>query len=221
MRGHQHTTIDPSYRDRLRMVLAMRGWPRVPAIRRLVAATLMLLAVALALRPATADRVTTSAVVAAKDLPAGTTLAPADVTVRQVPRDVVPHGVLTTADAAVGQVLGSATRAGEPLTDVRLVGPANTRLASGDPNAAIVPVRLADPGVADLLHPGTRVDVVTLDPQQDTTELLATNATVVTVRGEERPADHHGRLVVIALPHDVAAKVAAYSLKQPVTVTLR
>ena len=40
----------------------------------------------------------------------------------------------------------------------------DTAITARDPKAAVVPIRLADPAVADLLGPGSRVDVVSLDP---------------------------------------------------------
>jgi hypothetical protein len=97
---------------------------------------------------------------------------------------------------------------------VRLVGPENTLLATGNPDAVAVPVRLTDAAVADLLRPGSRVDVVG-EPA-----VLANDAVVVAVRPSEG-VSAKGRLVVVALPRQVAAKVAAASLAQPVTVTLR
>ncbi|GAA3432368.1 hypothetical protein [Kutzneria kofuensis] len=111
-------------------------------------------------------------------------------------------------------MLTGAARAGEPITDVRLVGPENTLLATGNPDAVAVPVRLTDAAVADLLRPGSRVDVVG-DPA-----VLANDAVVVAVRPSEG-ASAKGRLVVVALPRQAAAKVAAASLAQSVTVTLR
>jgi hypothetical protein len=87
-------------------------------------------------------------------------------------------------------------------------------LATGDPNAVAVPVRLTDAAVADLLRPGSRVDVVG-DPG-----VLANDAVVIAVRPSEG-VSAKGRLVVVALPRSAAAKVAAASLAQPVTVTLR
>jgi hypothetical protein len=97
------------------------------------------------------------------------------------------------------------------------VGPENSRLAAGDPTAAAVPFRLADPAVADMLTPGVRVDVVTVAPSSTDPVVLATNATVLTVRR----ADTESSLVVIALPREEATRVAAAALGQPVTVTLR
>jgi hypothetical protein len=97
------------------------------------------------------------------------------------------------------------------------VGPENSRLAAGDPAAAAVPFRLADPAVADLLTPGVRVDVVTIAANNTDPVVLATDATVLTIRG----AAEDSSLVVIALPREEATRVAAAALDQPVAVTLR
>jgi pilus assembly protein CpaB len=226
----RRTPLNPFPLDRLRSLLRGRGWPRTMALRRVVAVALVVLAGALALRPAgarEADR--TDVVVAAKDMAPGSLLSRSDVAVRSLPGSVVPSGALTHLETAVGRVLSGPVRAGEPLTDVRLVGRADTTLTTGDPDAATVPVRLADPDVADLLRPGIRVDVVTLDPDHQNDPVLAENATVVTVRdtdgssGGVAGTDQHqsGRLVLVALPRQFATRLAAASLRQPVTVTLR
>jgi pilus assembly protein CpaB len=86
-----------------------------------------------------------------------------------------------------------------------------------------VPVRLADAAVADLLTPGTRVDVVSADPR-GAGALLAADAIVVTVladNSDRGSALRPGRLVVVAMARDAATRVASTSLNQPVTVTLR
>lgn len=195
--------------------LPTKGWPRLFAFRRLLALALLLAAAALAVHtPTTPSGV--PMLVASRDLPAGVTLQATDVHVVQAPEPLRPARALTAPTQVGGRVLASATTAGEPLTDTRLVSPANARLSTGDPTAAAVPFRLADPAVAGLLTPGARVDVVTVtgtDPL-----VLATNATVLTVR----PAsDTEGRLVVLALPSTEATRVAGASLGQPVAVTLR
>lgn len=217
--------------ERLRSLLRTRGWPRALALRRFVAIALVLLAGLLTLRPAGARESSQSAVlVAARDLTSGRVLTAADVTTRFLPYGVVPSGALTNPGAGVGRVLAGPVRAGEPLTDVHLVGPTAIALTSGDPTAATVPLRLADPDVADLLRPGIRVDVVTLDPDQQSNPVLAENATVVTVRdtastsgapGIAGGPGQRGRLVLVAVPRESATQLAAASLRQPVTVTLR
>ncbi|PXY17906.1 SAF domain-containing protein [Prauserella endophytica] len=199
-----------------------RGHPAT-LIRRALAAVLFLLAAALAARPATADGDAGGPVlVAARDLPLGTTLRPADVRVVQMPDSLRPAGALADAARIAGKRLMGVARAGEPLTDARLVGAHST-----PPGTATVPVRLADAGVAQLLRPGTRVDVVTLGAAEQHEKVLASGATVLTVLTEaSRPRDgplgeDEAPLVLLAAPTAVAAHLAAVSLGQPVTVTLR
>ncbi|HJP78720.1 MAG TPA: SAF domain-containing protein [Pseudonocardiaceae bacterium] len=220
--------LSPSAVDRVRRLFGLRG----PWVRRGLAAVCVIVALVLALRPDSAGAHPTAPVLVARhDLGPGSTLAPADVTLRRIPADLLPSGALTTVRAATGHVLGGALRAGEPITDVRLV---DTGIAAGVPGSSAVPVRLADPGVADLLRPGVRVDVVTMDanqaddpswaagsPSGTTGALLASGAIVLTVRDADTAPGQHGRLVVLALPEQVATRVAAVSLRQPVTVTLR
>jgi pilus assembly protein CpaB len=200
------------------MKLPLRGWPRRLAIRRVVAVLLVLAAAALAIRPQPRDTDTVPMLVAARDLPPGTTLRDGDLTVSRLPPSLRPKAALTDPAEARGRVLAAATTEGEPLTAPRLLGHENTHMTSGDPSAAAVPFRLADPAVAALLTAGLRVDVVTVSPSS-TAEVLATNATVVTVHEADETSE--GRLVVLALPREEATRVAAASLGQPVAVTLR
>ena len=212
--------------DRLRQFLGNRGWPRALALRRLTAGALVLLAAALALRPHTVRaEPTVPILVAARDLAPGVILTPADVRVVAAPAALRPAAALGSPREVAGRVLAGAATSGEPITRARLVGPENTRLSTGGTDDVAVPVRLADPAVADLLTPGAVVDVVTADPHGTAGALLAAGATVVTVRAADPPGGastgRPGRLVVIAMPRDTATKVASVSLGQPVTVTLQ
>lgn len=200
--------------EALLAALRTSGWRRVALLRRGAAAALAVLALVLALAPA-AGTDTVEVPVAARDLDAGTTLAAADLRLAPYPRDLVPSGVLP-AEAA-GRVLAGALRAGEPLTDVRIAGPVLAARLAG-PGAAAVPVRLADPTVAGLLHPGDRVDVVTVGAD-GLGSVLAADAAVLTVLPPEQAGG--GRLVLVALPGALATAVAAASLSETVTITLR
>jgi Flp pilus assembly protein CpaB len=170
---------------------------------------LVVLAAFLALRPARAQDA--PMVVAHHSLAPGTVLSTSDIKLVRAPPSLVPVGALTDLVAAQNQVLTSAAAAGEPITAARLLSPENTRLTAGRPDAATVPIRLADDGMAELLAPGSHVDIVA--PEQ---EVIATDATVVTVRSTDK-----GHLVLVALPRETATRVAAASLARAVTVTLR
>jgi Flp pilus assembly protein CpaB len=219
VRAIRAARVAPSPGNRIRRLSGLRG----PWVQRGLAAAFAILALVLALRPDPSGAQPTAPVLLARhDLAPGSTLTPADVVLRQLPADLLPTGALSTVRAATGHVLGGALRAGEPITDVRLV---DTSFPGGAPGTSAVPVRLADPAVADLLHPGARVDVVTTDqtddPASSAGSVLATGAIVLTVRDADTAPGQHGRLVVLALPEQVAIRVAAVSLRQPVTVTLR
>ncbi|QGK68653.1 Flp pilus assembly protein CpaB [Allosaccharopolyspora coralli] len=211
-------------RERLLAHLPQGPGTRVTFLRRIAAAALLVLAAVLAVQPsATTAPAEATVFVAERDLAPGRPLGPDDVTPRQVPAEHVPNGALTDSSQATGRVLAAATRAGEPLTDVRLVGPELTRLTSGDQGHVAVPVRLADPDVADLLHQGRRVDVVTTaeSTSPDAGAVVAENVPVLAVGPSLDTAGEQGRLLVVAVPGDRAAQVAADALTHAVTVTLR
>ncbi|QKV78048.1 SAF domain-containing protein [Amycolatopsis sp. Hca4] len=187
---------------------------RTRLIRRWLAAGLLVLGGLLLAHPGLARGAPT--VLAAHDLPPGTTLSAADVRLADIPDEARPAGVLTSLDAVEGRLLAGAVRSGEPLTDVRLA----TAPTAVDPGTATVPVRLADEAVAELLQPGQQVDIIAAPDQAAPASVLAAGATVVTI-GHRQPATPKGPLVLLRLPEASATRVAAISLERPVTVTLR
>ena len=116
--------------------------------------------------------------------------------------------------------------AGETLTDLRLLGPRLAAAATGIANARIVPVRLADGGVAELLRGGDRVDVVTTTekansgaaPNPRTLAVAASVVLVTQAAGGVRGSSD--RIVLMALPNQQATTVAAASLTSALTVVL-
>jgi len=209
--------IAPRWRHRLVEVLRGPSWRRVVLARRLVAALFAVSALVLALAPSEGE---VEVVVVAREVAAGATLAAGDLAVRQWPRAQVPDGALRDPAAAQGRVLVGAARAGEAVTDVRLVGPELAR-REGSPDAAAVPVRLADADVAALLVAGSRVDVVTVGPSADEPVVLARDAIVLAVLPPGDTPGARGRLALVGLPRALATRVAAASLAEQVAVTLR
>ncbi|WP_231610607.1 RcpC/CpaB family pilus assembly protein, partial [Rhodococcus sp. CX] len=96
--------------------------------------------------------------------------------------------------------------------------------ATGNPDARVVPIRLADAGVGDLLREGDLVDVLTVAPGSGdlspNAQVLATGATVVLAHSAEGARDQRERVVLLALAPDQATAVAAASLVSALTVTL-
>ncbi|HEY0902708.1 MAG TPA: SAF domain-containing protein [Marmoricola sp.] len=194
----------------------------VLARRRLLAALLTAVAVATGIHAAsTPPPATVDVVVAARDLPAGVVLAPDDLRPVGFAPGSVPAGTADDLGDTVGRTLAAPLRAGEPVTDVRLVGPALTR---GYPGLSAVPVRLPDAGMADLLRVGDVVDLVSADPQGGTATIVATHVPVLAVPAttpEVRASGLPGRLVVVgAAPADVP-RIADASARTFLTVSFR
>ncbi|MCA1004460.1 SAF domain-containing protein [Rhodococcus hoagii] len=202
-------------------------WARTDTARRITAGVLIVAAAALLLRDGLRDS-GAPVLVAARDLTPGTILTPDDVrAVDRLDPDLPEGSVRVVADAS-GRTVASPVRAGEILTDVRLLGPRLTEAAAGSPDARMVPVRLTDPGLSELIRAGDRVDVLTVDQTSGTTEarrptatVLATDATVVLVAPESSGGGRRDRVVMLALPAPAAGAVATASLTDALTVTLR
>jgi pilus assembly protein CpaB len=213
-------TLAPLLRERWETVWRGSGFGRTVFLRRAAAALLAGLAAVLALvpRPGSAE---VPVLVAARDLGPGTVLGETEVMSRELPPQAVPAGTARTRAAVLGHMLAAPVRRGEPLTDVRLAGPELARAVSADPAAVSVPLRLPDPDIATLLHPGAVVDVVALGERQDEPKVLASGARVLAVLATDGPGAHEGRLVLLALDAIGATKVAGASLSGALTVTLR
>ena len=186
-------------RERLR-----RGLRRtVLARRRPLAAACAAVAVLAGVHAARPQPASTVPVrVAAHDLASGTVLSGDDLVTRPYPADVAPPG---SVSHAVGRTLAAPVRAGEPVTDVRLVAPS---LVAGYPGRVALPVRVADADAVALLRVGDRVSLVAADPRRGTASYVAVDVPVLALPrpGSTAPeaAQLSGRLVVVAsFPSDV------------------
>lgn len=192
-------------------------------MRRAIAAGLVgVAAVSAVTGGASDDR--TRTVVAARDLRPGQTLTVDDVTVVERDASQLPSGALTDPAEALGHTLAGPVPAGEVLVGVRMLGPRLAAATTGDSAARVVPVRLADPGVGDLLREGDLVDVLTVAeasaPSAPEVRVLATGATVVLAQGTDETNNRGEKVVLLALPPEPATAVAAASLVSALTVTL-
>lgn len=156
--------------------------------------------------------------VAARDLPSGAVLAPRDLMQVSMPVDLA---IARTPTRVLGRTLAAPVRRGEPVTDVRLVGPA---LAQGYPGLVTVPVRIPDPGVVALLRVGDRIDLVAVDPQGGGTEVVATGVPVLALPqpdSEDTSATGlGGRLVVVGAAPGEIDKLADASVTRFLTIAL-
>ena len=153
-----------------------------------------------------------------------------DVVLTDYRADVRPEGSAGTLDAIVGKTVAGATRRGEPITDARILGPRLAAVSTGTADARVVPLRLADAGVAELLREGDRVDVFTADEHNRSDvpapgpTMLAADAVVVLVTAAEGGSSGTGRaakerVVMLALPTADAGRIATASLTSAMTVT--
>jgi Flp pilus assembly protein CpaB len=160
-------------------------------------------------------------VVAARDLAAGTVLTAAALRTVRFPAELAPGGNASSPERLTGRTLAAALRAGEPISDVRVVGPGLT--AQLGPGLVAAPVRLADLAVARLVRAGDRVDVLASSPESARAELVAAGALVLAATGTGDPgtaADGGGGLLLLAVDGSTAARLAAASASATLTVTL-
>ena len=174
----------------------------VLARRRLLAALLAGVAVAAVVESATAPpQPAVGVLTAARDLPAGEVLDGDDLVEVDFAPGSVPSGA---ARDVVGRTLAAPVGRGEPVTDVRLVGPA---LTAGDPGLTAVPVRLPDAGMVALLEVGDRIDLIGTDPQGSGASVVATGVPVLALprpSADSAGSAQPGELVVVgADPADV------------------
>ncbi|MGX1160220.1 Flp pilus assembly protein CpaB [Arthrobacter sp. SLBN-100] len=196
----------------------LAGW--LSRNRRLAVALLLCLAAAITVHQLTpAPAYTVTAIAAAKDLPAGSAMGPADLARVQVPPDMMAAGFLDQESQVAGKQLAAPLRKGQLLTDAQLLGPG--LLAGTPPGSAAVPLRMADPSSIQLVSPGQLVNVVLTAAngfdQQAPSEVLATGVPVLWTSGKGGQsgqwlgtAETDG-LIVVAASAEQAARLAGAS----------
>ncbi|GAA3133092.1 RcpC/CpaB family pilus assembly protein [Streptosporangium carneum] len=205
-----HTGSSP-----VRRLTAVRrlGGRRHRLIATVVAALAMMCAV-LGLRPETAS---VTVLAAARDLSGGT-LGVTDLKAVALRPGTVPDGALRPGTPIAGKILTSPMRRGEPLTDVRLLGPG--LLATQGPGRVATPVRVADPQTARLLSPGDVVDVLAAPSTWDGSapaRTVAEDVTVLAVPGGEPDRD---ALVVLATTSTQAVELASAQAGGRLSITI-
>lgn len=190
--------------------------------RRLLSALFAAAAVLAGVRAVSpAPPATESVLTAARDLPSGTVLGSDDLVTLQLPDGSAPDG-LAAGDEVVGRTVAAPLRRGEPVTDVRLVGPS---LLDGYPGLVAVPVRIPDAGAAALLEVGDRVDLLATDPSGTAPAfVVATGAQVIAMPAADDGTSGigavSGRLIVVATGQSIAQELAAQAVRGFLSVAL-
>jgi pilus assembly protein CpaB len=165
-----------------RRALARLGrWPRLAA-----AGICLLLAAETALGAAHDHAVaarTVGVVVAARFVPAGRALTPADLTLARWPIALRPDGARGDTRSLVGERAAGPIAPREPITSSRLVG---VDLSVGLPaGESALAVSLADPRAGELVHRGDRIDVLAAPLASDVdVSSTRSRAQVVTVAAD-------------------------------------
>ncbi|WP_024802215.1 SAF domain-containing protein [Nocardia sp. BMG51109] len=202
-------------------------WADSTFARRLLAVALTVLAGALFLR-GDPEAHPAAVVVAAHDLAPGRVLDATDLQRVLRPAGTLPEGAVGDVAALLGATVTGAVHGGEILTDLRVLGPRLAAAATGAADARIVPIRLADNAVADILRTGDRVDVIAAEesaaegaPGPAPPRTLATDAAVVLIAGAGKGRASEEHVVLVALDPARATAVAGASLRTPLTVVFR
>ena len=161
----------------------------------------------------------------ARDLPAGTILAQADLRIVSLPARAVPAGAARQVPVLLGRTLAGPVRRGETVTDARLVGPGLTA-GLGPQESSAVPVRVAEAEAAALVRPGDRVDVLgtpvdaagVAGGATDAVEVATGVRVLAVLRGDEA-AD--GVVLVVAAAPAAARRLAGAAARHRLTVTVR
>lgn len=163
---------------------------------------------------------TTRVVVVTHDLPGGSMLRPDDLRTVSLPSELVPDGTAASAEAVRGDVLAAPVRAGEPVTDRRLVGEA--LVAAYGPGRVAAPLRIADPDVVRLIEVGDHVDVYAAGRDASSPGPVVMDVPVVTVPpADETSGGHDGALLVLAVTSSEAAELAEASAEAVLSISLR
>ncbi|WP_394276686.1 SAF domain-containing protein [Luteococcus sp.] len=186
-------------------------WHRRP-LAALCAACAVLLALTV-LRPAPAA--TVDVLVAARALPAGSSLAAGDLRLAHYPPALVPDGALDDPGRLTGRVLASPVDAGLPLTEQSVVE-AGQATRNGE---LLVPFRVQDPQVLAMVRVGDRVTVVS--PGEDGQAVtLASRVRVASVPPAGGGGGSDQGLLVVSADPETASRLAAWAGGQGLGVAL-
>jgi pilus assembly protein CpaB len=158
---------------------------------------------------------------ASRQLAGGAVVTASDLSIVRVRPADVPAGVYTDPGSVLGQTLAAPVAKGQILTPLA-VSSGLTGVAAGH---VMAPLRLADAGVAALLHPGDIVDVVAATAESAKATIVADGVRVVTVpqvrddAGSD--ADSGGALVLLDVDRPTAAVLARAAVSTTLTVVWR
>lgn len=206
--------------------LRQPGIVRTYALRRLIAISFILLALALLLHDV--HHPVNQVYVYRNSLEAGARITPADVELKTVPTDMVPDNSIRNSQEITGRIVAVTRHPGVVATEsdfinIRLDGHsvAQTIKNSSGEQLNMIPITLADPAVASFIAPGDEVNVVSHDRNSLAPITIATGGKVVFAANSTQDIpDLQPGSVLISLPESAAHAVAAAALHQPLTLVV-
>ncbi|MBN4650211.1 hypothetical protein ACQX25_03745 [Corynebacterium diphtheriae] len=213
----------------IKSILRTPGRRRETFLRRSLALSLVILALALAVFPRTES--TTEVLRYATAVEAGTAVNRTHFTTAHVPQHLIPENALRPDDLLASapneRITISAHTAGSIATAVDFLDSSHTLSSVGnqlpfgeDKPINIVPIRLAEQSVSRVLHPGDVVDVIAANDAHDPHVVAAGGVIVFAPVPEKNTSSYGSDAVLIALPADQARIVASQSLAIPLTVVI-
>jgi pilus assembly protein CpaB len=151
----------------------------------------------------------TPVLVAATEIPCGTPITGSVVTVVELPESLVPATAVTNVADVAGRTAAVDLPTGLPVVAAVLDHPVGSLPAP--PGTVVAPVRLTDPGLADLLSVGDRIDVFRPTETGPATLLAARAMVVGTVAGTTGLVSSTSALILVAVAPAEAANIAAVS----------
>lgn len=182
--------------------------------RRLLAAACTGLAVLAALSALRESPSGTDVVVTSHDLASGHIITARDLETSLVPAGSAPAHPLSQS-AAVGRRVAGPMRAGEALTDYRVLRP--DALKGYGPGSVLTTVRLAEADGLTGIQVGDRIDVIAVDPDGETkATVVAHKVEVVTVPAAS--GDDDSTPLGIVTSEQVALRLATAALQSRFSV---
>lgn len=163
-------------------------------------------------------------VVAARAVAPGSSLAADDLRVAAYPAALVPGDAATDPGTLVGRTTTTGLSAGSPLTSASFVSSDGARAT---PGRSLVPVRLADASLVQVVRPGDRVDVLALGAEGQPPKVVARGARIAAIPGRAggsgplAPDSSGGPTLLFEVADEAAPALAQAAVTNRLGVVLR
>jgi pilus assembly protein CpaB len=158
---------------------------------------------------------------ATTELASGAVVGAHDISVSEVAEDALPRGALADPAAVIGRRVLGPVADGQVLTRLHLLA---GKVGAGI-GYVVAPLRIADPEVAGLLQPGSRIDVIAADQEGAGAEVVARGVKVLTIPAPaSEPAGGtaaEGALVLVEVDEKTATVLAHAAATTRISLVLR